>query len=229
MRVVATSDFHGTLPEIPECDLLLIGGDVCPVWDHNRKFQADWLRGEFNEWLRQVPAQEIVGIAGNHDFVLQDSKKLGYELDWIYLNNESVTVSIHNGTTFESLNIWGSPYSNKFGGWAFMTSEVELSRIYHDIPRDVDIIISHGPPWGFGDEVVGFSMTKRGMIEAAHVGSTSLANQLFYEVWENLKLVTFGHIHEGYGKYEMKNIRMLNTSLMNDEYKPVNPPIELEL
>lgn len=226
MRVVATSDFHGTLPEIPECDLLLIGGDVCPVWNHDRQFQADWLRGEFSEWLNAQPASEKVWVAGNHDFVLQDwaTSKSRHKIDGlagIYLNNESVVLD-------SGLKVWGSPYSNKFGGWAFMKNEFELGAMWRNIPRDTDIIVVHGPPYGFGDEVPG-KVWKGSAWTSERVGSTSLANQLFYDVWENLKLVTFGHIHEGYGQYEMKNIRMLNTSLMNDEYKPVNPPIELEL
>lgn len=223
MRVIATSDFHGTLPTIPECDLLLIGGDVCPVWDHKLQFQREWLDTTFRDWLKSVPAKNIVGIAGNHDFYAQDRKgdTLLRSLPWTYLKNETVEVA--------GLKIFGSPYSNKFGSWAFMKKDLDLAAIWDTIPRDVDIILVHGPPWGFGDEVIGFSATKRGMVEPEHVGSTSLANQLFYDVWDNLKLVVFGHIHEGYGEYGMKNIKMLNVSLMDDLYKPVNPPMEVQL
>ncbi len=48
MRIVALSDQHGYLPEIPPCDLLIIAGDVCPdrfgpfVAMHNPDQQKSW-------------------------------------------------------------------------------------------------------------------------------------------------------------------------------------------
>ena len=31
MKFIATSDIHGDLPKIPECDAVLICGDISPV------------------------------------------------------------------------------------------------------------------------------------------------------------------------------------------------------
>jgi Icc-related predicted phosphoesterase len=222
-HVVAISDLHGNLPEIPECDLLLIAGDVTPVWNHERKFQADWLRNDFSQWLMNAPARAIVGVGGNHDFVLEDSKKIGSELPWVYLNNESVTLGqFHDDEN--PLTIWGSPLSNMFGNWAFMKWEEELVAEWMNIPRDIDILITHGPAYGYGDRVPDHYAHDRD----PHVGSTSLTYQLENDEWPNLKLHVFGHIHNGYGSYVGPTL-MVNAAHVNEEYKPVNAPVELEL
>jgi DNA repair exonuclease SbcCD nuclease subunit len=66
--IYALADIHGQLPDwrdCPECDLLLIGGDICP--DMLPEDQFRWLNQVFRTWLERVPARNIVGIAGNHD------------------------------------------------------------------------------------------------------------------------------------------------------------------
>jgi hypothetical protein len=73
MRIICTADLHGQLPDIPECDLLLIAGDVCPVEDHDPTYQRKWST-KFRLWLadeQRVQAERIVWIAGNHDFSLE--------------------------------------------------------------------------------------------------------------------------------------------------------------
>jgi Icc-related predicted phosphoesterase len=217
MRIVAIADLHGTLPRIPECDLLLIGGDVTPVWNHSRQYQARWLRGEFSTWLVQQPAKQIVGIGGNHDFVLQESETLGRELPWIYLDNSEFEV--------DGLKIWGSPLSPTFGNWAFMRDDRGLGEVWETIPNDVDILMVHGPMFGYQDGVkfpVGH-----------HAGSVSLTNRLMYEEYPNLKLFVCGHIHEAYGQIPVEmgeNLFVVaNASLVDFNYQPVNPHMEFEL
>ena len=66
-RVVCTADIHEHLPEIPECDLLLIAGDVSFALKGDLASEHAFLEGPFAEWLERVPAAETVLIAGNHD------------------------------------------------------------------------------------------------------------------------------------------------------------------
>ncbi len=213
MRLVLTSDLHGNLPKIPECDLLIIAGDVCPSWEHFRQYQDRWLREDFSIWLNKVPAQDIVWVGGNHDFVLENSK-LGKELPGHFLDNEAVTI--------DSLKIWGSSLSVKFRHWAFGKTESELGEVWRTIPRDIDVLITHGPAYDYGDLTASKFGSKR-------IGSSSLTNQLVYEQWPNLKLHVFGHNHGGFGEYDLKGIRMMNVSYLNDDYAPANDLVVVDL
>src|SRR4051812_41277835 len=86
--VVAISDIHGNLISVPECDILLIAGDICPtMWAAP---QAQWLRGPFADWLNRIPAKEVVGVAGNHDWIFQQGPELVTGLRWHYLRDEAI-------------------------------------------------------------------------------------------------------------------------------------------
>lgn len=48
MKVIAFSDPHGILPEIKTAfDLMFICGDICPVDNHYRDWQREWMENHF--------------------------------------------------------------------------------------------------------------------------------------------------------------------------------------
>jgi len=210
VRVAAISDLHGFLPEIPPCDVLLIAGDVCPLEDHGLDFQEEWLTGAFSEWLRGLAAVRVVGIAGNHDFVAEARPALMRGLPWTYLCDDTVEVG--------ALRIHGSPWTPTFMNWAFMLDEADLDGVWAVIPSDVDVLLTHGPPFGHGDLAV----------HGLHVGSRTLAARL--PQLERLRLHAFGHIHEGWGSRDIEGgTTIANVSYVDFDYRPVQPATVFEL
>ena len=43
------------------------------------------------------------------------------------------------------------------------------------------------------------------------------------------RLMVCGHIHPGYGPYQLADTEIVNAALVDDRYRPVNPPVELTL
>lgn len=212
LDIVAVSDLHGTLPEIPPCDLLLIAGDICPVANHDPDYQAVWLDNEFRFWLGSQPARQSAFIAGNHDFVFQDKPhRVPRDLSGVYLQD---TALAHRG-----LKIWGTPWQPWFHDWAFNLHEPQLEEKWRLIPTDTDILMVHGPPHGFGDWVP----DRRG---ARRTGSPSLLARI--EEIEP-RLVVFGHIHEGRGQWQLGPTTLANVTLLNERYEAVHRPWRFQL
>ena len=199
MRIICVSDLHGHFPSIPDCDLLLLSGDYCPMSKH----QHWWYRDKFAIWLNGLSNRmKIIGVAGNHDFIFEEYPHLLPVLNWEYLQD--------SGCEFNGLKFWGTPWTLRFHDWAFNADENELNQKFGLIPDDTDIIITHGPPLGYGD----FSQYGK-----ERIGSKYLYDKI---VRIQPKLVVYGHNHDGYGRYQIGNTVCLNCALVNDAYKPVN-------
>jgi hypothetical protein len=234
MRIVAVSDLHGFLPEIPLCDLLIVGGDICPDGFGSRtaseapSLQAEWFDAHVRPWLARVPAARTVITWGNHDYCGEacdfaaDMPGRAADGAPLLLVDDSTCITAPAagpGQKSRALTVWASPWSNQFGDWAFMKPPRDLAGVYRAIPSGVDILVSHQPPYGYGDKTAAL------FGRSEHAGSRELLAAI-----ERVRprLVVCGHIHEGHGRYEHAGIPIVNVSVVNEYYELVHEPTFVE-
>jgi Icc-related predicted phosphoesterase len=207
MRFVCVADLHGYLPPIPPCDVLLVAGDLCPTGDETPPAQRRWLGSTFARWLDEVPAEAVIGVAGNHDFVGESDASALRDLDWHYLEDETVEIG---GVSF-----FGSPWTSRFQDWAFMLTEDELAEKWSLIPPAIDVLCVHSPPLGYGDWISG-----------QMIGSPSLLAAIDARA---PKLCTFGHVHQGHGTWQRGSSTLVNAAYCGMDYLPKYEPIIVDL
>lgn len=83
------------------------------------------------------------------------------------------------------------------------------------IPDNVDIVVSHCPPYGHGDK----------MYRRTPCGNTFLAKKI---AQCHPALSVFGHIHEMYGVERDEHTTYVNCALLSDE-KTIRKPIVVTL
>lgn len=235
MRLVLISDTHnrhnhltskGMGNILPEGDLLIHAGDLTGAGT----------KGEVQDvfkWFKEVASRYTYGvvfIAGNHDrcfdpkFNLESQTKkpdwLQEELYELQYGNHDVTYLENESILVNAFSIWGSPITPWFYGdrWAFNKHRGSpINDVWNTITPYTDIVITHGPPLGYGD----FTEMDR-----LHVGCEDLR----YKVKElKPKLHVFGHIHEGYSVMEEEHTTYVNASVCELNYEPNNKPIEIDL
>lgn len=214
MKLVATSDTHGMLPDIEPCDLLIIAGDVSPVNDDHAVYnQRYYARNFFFPWMKEQPANQIVWIAGNHDFFTEDVsfRQVLHEApsnSWYLCDS---TIEVFNKT------IYGSPWVPNLPNWAWYADSTHFRKLGAAMP-DCDIAVLHGPPFGYLDHVAG----------AGSVGAPFIEEGLRRAKPE---VAICGHIHEGWGKAIIGDTDLYNVSFMDEMYDRENPrpPTVLEL
>lgn len=233
LRFVCISDTHSghdqMKHEIPDGDVLIHAGD----------FTLRGLLGEvnaFNKFIGSLPHKYKIVIAGNHEHCLNsvvpsaangtfpdghvqcneqlrkhssvsDTRKL--LSNCIYLQDEAKEI--------EGIRIYGSPWTIEHGTCAFACDSAMLKCKWDAIPTDVDVLITHSPPFGVCDK------THRGK----HAGCKDLASAVTGRI--KPKCHIFGHIHEGYGTFQTASMLFINASICTKAYEPVNKPVMFEL
>ncbi|KAI9729102.1 MAG: hypothetical protein M1828_000187 [Chrysothrix sp. TS-e1954] len=200
ITVVCISDTHNTQPELPLGDLLIHAGDLS-------------VDGSFDEiqtqltWLSAQPHTHKIVIAGNHEVLLDpdfikahperdypsNRGRTSRDLIWRsvrYLQDESISLHFHKKDSLEgttrTLNIYGSPWTPRYGLSAFQRRRGE--DIWTDkVPSNTDVLVTHGPPYKHLDGAL-----------------SSGCRYLAQEVERSRpRLVVFGHIHVGRGQEDI--------------------------
>ncbi len=206
MRFVCISDTHGhhRKIDVPTGDVLIHAGDFTGANSYEEL-------KDFNNWMSELPHPIKVFVAGNHDWCFQTKKT------WARLGLTSAIYLEDSAYTIGKYKLYGSPWQPRFYDWAFNLSRGEAIKEKWDlIPNDTDILITHGPPAGFGD------YSSRG----DRVGCQDLAKAI-----ERVKPKAHicGHNHEGYGILEKNGIIYANVSICTERYIPTNPPVVIDL
>ena len=151
MKITLISDTHNKhkliTQDLPGGDLLIHAGDISSMgYEHEIR--------EFCKWYNSLDNYtNKVFIAGNHDWGFQiNTEKVKEILDFYgnitYLQDNEVLVGE------KLVSIYGSPWQPEFYNWAFNLPRKgdELKEKWDNIPSNTDILITHGPAYGYVDK-----------------------------------------------------------------------------
>ena len=213
MKLALISDTHGFYPALPAgIEAVIHAGDIGVD-----RGAIPHFKDTFYPWVERAGVP-VYATFGNHDL-------LGETKRWPTPIPANLRFYVDADVVINGVRFWFSPWSNLFGLWSFMRTEEGLAERYAQIPDDTQVIVSHGPPYGFCDEV-----DERYLIRPTdnrHVGSKALTKRM--DELRHLKLVVCGHIHGGYGQTRAGFVDIVNASHVDEAYRPVNAPIVFEL
>jgi len=215
MKITLISDTHNkhkfVTNDLPGGDLLIHAGDLSSMgYEHEIR--------EFCKWFNNIDNYtHKVFIAGNHDWGFQNNLEIVKEILDFY---ENITYLQDNSTLLgeDMVSVYGSPWQPEFYNWAFNLPRqgVELKEKWDNIPNNTDILITHGPAYGYVDKVIG--------------RTENLGCELLTERIKELKpkIHVCGHIHTGYGYTFDGDTHYINASVLNESYVYYNKPLTIE-
>lgn len=201
MKIVALSDSHMGHKNIklPKGDILIHAGDATFMGS------PDELIG-FNNWFGEQDFKYKIFVAGNHDRLFQVNQVHAKDIltSAFYLQDQSIELA--------GIHFYGSPWQPAFNNWAFnVWTDEELEKIWSKIPEGVDVLITHCPPYGVLDGLLGCRMLYKRILQVKP------------------KIHIFGHIHRGHGHLTHQGMRLYNVSVMDDSYAISSPATVIEI
>jgi len=218
LKITFISDTHTKhnqiTKDLPGGDILIHAGDMSSMgYKHEIENFCKWFDGLDNYDTK-------VFIAGNHDWGFQNHPEQTMQIinsyKWFnYLQDELFMV----GENYDDMiKIYGSPWQPEFHNWAFNLPRMgdQLKAKWDLIPMNTDILITHGPAWGYVDKVVG---------QTKNLGCELLADRIKVV---KPKIHVCGHIHSGHGYVFDGDTHYINASVLDESYYYNNEPLSVE-
>ncbi|CRL27279.1 Metallophosphoesterase [Penicillium camemberti] len=232
-RFVCVSDTHGYTPseagfKLPAGDVLIHAGDLT----NNGSIKE--LRRTM-DWICKADFEIKIIVGGNHDVTLdpafyeehgqsfhgqhlEDSHhclKLVMESpSVVLLRHEPALIRLTRaGGPNTVFKIFGSPYSQSQGNWAFGYESSDAATLWGQIPIDTDIVVTHTPPRSHCDQ------KPNGMF----VGCVALRSALSLI---RPHLAVCGHVHEGRGYERVRWRGKLSNTETETETQPGSDSVD---
>jgi Icc-related predicted phosphoesterase len=205
---------HGDFFDLEGGDVLIVAGD-CTSNDSTNAWK------NYFDWFLCQKYRKKFMIAGNHDnYCKYWTNSSGFVEEIVKQGKEFFTYLCDSGEEFEGIKFWGSPWSLWFDGInphckAFTGTDEHIKSKFDRIPNDVDVLITHTPPYEILDEVFDHYIE-----EIMNFGSKSLLEAINRV---KPKINIFGHIHECGGKtlsyaHDDSITECYNVAQMNRDY-----------
>lgn len=218
MRIVATADTHFPFGAdmIPDGDVFIHAGDLM-------------YNGYVQEWQERLDSLAALDhkvklyCPGNHDFHPALFEGIARAELRRNANTRMVGVGSEGTIDVQGYKLLAVPYVTGLKGWAFNVQEDWLLEYMRNFD-DVDIVVSHSPPYKILDCVNPSAEESK----HRHVGSLAL-NQWFYALEKKPKVWICGHIHESYGRTTIDGCTFYNVAMCDGDYNQSNKPMVIDL
>ena len=192
MKITFISDTHTQHKKIE-----LPGGDILIfsgdfMGSGYRVYEAQ----SFLKWFSEQPYKYKIFIAGNHDRYCENNPELFEALVDDYVDQNVIYLKDD-------------------------MIEVVLTSLYQNIPEDLDILITHCPPYNILDKSHDYRNGEEPL------GSKELETVLS-ELIHRPKIHCFGHIHGDGGNTLTDGVCYINASVCDENYNPINKIVTID-
>jgi Icc-related predicted phosphoesterase len=173
-----THSLHGQLQVPVGVDIVVHSGDASNYLDPYRNESE--LRA-FIDWFATLPIPVKVFVPGNHDTSLEKGL-IARDL----VEHRKIHLLINEEKEINGLRFWGSPFTPRYGNWSYMKDRGTINRLWDQIPDGLDVLITHGPPYGILDS----TYNHHNKVEL--VGCSALRKRV---AKVPPRFMLFGHVH----------------------------------